>query len=298
MRKKILSVVLASVMLGAVFAGCGEKSDDKASSTEAAVVENGENSVVVQNESTASSTSQILTVGTNPGIHQEILTEAQRILSQEGVDLNLVIYEDYMSPNLFLENGDLDADFYQHTAFLEDFNRSMDTNLVSVGEVHFEPLGIYPGQKTSLSQVSQGDVVAIPEDDTNKTRALRLLENAKLISLKPDATEPLDLSDISSNPHSISILPMDASMIATKVKDAAYVVLNGNYARNAFFSLTQDALVYENAQAAGSSPYWNIVAVNSGHENDPGVQKLVQALQSDEIKNFINNTYDGTAITR
>ena len=291
MKKRRIALALLSVMLAGILGGCGgnDKKDGKTDSKEV-VVSTEENNTLPEDGGT-------LTIATNPGVHADILNKASEKLAQEGVNLEIYTYDDYYMPNLLVDDGDADANYFQHSVYLDDFNRSLDTNLVSVGSVHFEPLGIYPGQKKSISSLSEGDVIVIPEDNTNKTRALKLLQNVGIISVT-SGKDDLTLSDITENPYGVKIVPEEASMIPTLIQDAAFIVLNGNYARDALLSVTKDALAYENAQSSDCDPYWNVVAVNAGNENDPRIQKLMEVLQSDEIKDFINSSYDGTAIAK
>ncbi|MBQ6442229.1 MAG: metal ABC transporter substrate-binding protein [Lachnospiraceae bacterium] len=288
MKKRRFAAVLLLLLLAGILGGCG-KQEDK--TTE------GDKDAAAAETSGLSSDSTTLTVATNPGVHADILNKAAEILSGKGVQLEIFTYEDYYMPNLLVDDGDADANYFQHEVYLENFNKSLDTHLVSVGSVHFEPLGIYPGQKKSISDLTNGDVIVIPEDATNKTRALKLLQNVGIVSLTQGKDE-LTLSDITENPYGVNIVPEEASLIPTMVQDAAFIVLNGNYARDSFLSVTKDALAYENAESSECDPYWNVLAVNEGNENDPRIQKLIEVLQSQEMKDYINNSYDGTAITR
>ncbi len=284
MTKRRIATALLLLLLAGILGGCG-KQESKTQEEE--------------NPSTAvaAGSSDTLTIATNPGVHADVLNKAAEMLSGKGLELQIFTYEDYYMPNLLVDDGDADANYFQHEVYLENFNRSLDTHLVSVGKVHFEPLGIYPGKKKSISDLANGDVIVIPEDTTNKTRALKLLQNVGIVSLTTGKDE-LTLSDIAENPYGVNIIPEDASLIPTMVQDAAFIVLNGNYARDSFLSVTKDALAYENADSSECDQYWNVLAVNEGNENDPRIQKLIEVLQSQEMKDFINNSYDGTAITK
>ncbi len=296
MKNKLLSLLLVFGVAAAMLSGCGK--DESASaqaevpvSTEAEAQQGDSDT----GEATISSGSDLI-VATNSGIHQEILERAGEILEREGINLNIDVYEDYIFPNLVVEAGEADANYFQHQAYLDDFNLRQDMNLVSVGEVHFEPLGLYPGLKQTLGDLTEGDIIVIPEDRTNEGRALKLLENVNLLTLTDDGDGQWTLSDISENPYGLKIIPKDASMIPSQVSNAALLVINGNYARDAFYNVKTDSLAYENAESAESKPYWNVVAVNAGNEHNEKIEKLIRVLQSDEIKEFINSTYDGAAI--
>lgn len=290
MRKRRIALVVLSVMLAGILGGCGgnDKKDGETDSKEV-IASNGESSTLSDGDT--------LIIATNPGVHADILNKASEKLASEGVNLEIYTYEDYYMPNLLVDDGDADANYFQHEVYLENFNKSLDTHLVSVGSVHFEPLGIYPGQKKNLSELKEGDIIVIPEDATNKARALKLLQNVGVLSLT-EGKDDLTLSDITENPYGVSIMPEEASMIPTEIQDVAFIVLNGNFARDLDLSVTKDALAYENANSSECDQYWNVVAVNAGNENDPRIQKLMEVLQSDEIKDFINSSYDGTAIAK
>lgn len=276
-----MSLFLAASLCTLIFAGCGNKeSSDAADAASSDAASSGESSGT-------------LTIATNFGIHEEVLNQAAPLLAEEGIELVINSYDDYFTPNLLVDGGEADANYFQHEAYLESFNLRQDTNLVSVGEVHFEPIGIYPGEKDNLSGIAEGDIIVIPNDESNEKRALKLLENVGIIKLAEGGGL---LADIQSNPYGVSIVPAEASLIPSMAQSAAFLVMNGNYARDAFYSVTEDALAYENAASDDTKPYWNVIAVNSGNEEDWRVQKLVEILQSDEIKDYINNTYDGTAV--
>ncbi len=287
--------MMAAVFSVSLLSGCGKDKDDsakkEAEANSSAVVENA------GGETTPSGNGSTLVIATNPGVHEEILTRAAEILERKGLTLEIEPYDNYVSPNFLLDAGEVDANYFQHEAYLNDFNLRQDMSLVSVGAVHFEPLGIYPGQKKSLGELTEGDIILIPEDRTNMGRALQLLQNISLITLKDDGTEDeWELSDIAENPYGLKIVPMEASRIPTQNSNAALLVINGNYARNAFLDVIKDSLAYENADSEESKPYWNVVAVRSGSENDERVKSLVEVLTGDEIKSYINDTYGGAVV--
>ena len=228
--------------------------------------------------------------------HAEILEEAKPILEKEGWDLEVTVFDDYVQPNLVVESGDFDANYFQHIPYLDNFNEEQGTHLVNAGGIHYEPFGIYPGTKSSLDDIADGDTIAVPNDTTNEARALLLLQDNGIITLKEGAGLEATVNDIAENPHNVKIEELAAEQVARVAPEVAFVVLNGNYALQAGFSVAKDALAYEASDSEAAKTYVNIIAVKEGHENDPGIQALVKVLKSDEIKQYINDTYDGAVI--
>ena len=228
--------------------------------------------------------------------HAEILEEAKPILEKEGWDLEVTVFDDYVQPNLVVESGDFDANYFQHIPYLDNFNEEQGTHLVNAGGIHYEPFGIYPGTKKTLDDLEDGDTIAVPNDTTNEARALLLLQDNGLIKLKDGAGLTATVTDIEENPYNLDIVELEAAQVARVVDETAYVVLNGNYALAAGFSVAKDALAYEKSDSEAAKTYVNIIAVKEGNEENPGVQALVDVLKSDEIRNYINETYDGAVI--
>ena len=224
------------------------------------------------------------------------LPEAKKILADEGWDLEIKIFDDYVMPNEVVESGEFDANYFQHIPYLESFNEEKGTHLVNAGGIHYEPFGIYPGTKSDLSELADGDTIAVPNDTTNEARALLLLQDNGIITLKEGAGLEATVNDIAENPHNVKIEELAAEQVARVAPEVAFVVLNGNYALQAGFSVAKDALAYEASDSEAAKTYVNIIAVKEGHENDPGIQALVKVLKSDEIKQYINDTYDGAVI--
>ena len=237
-----------------------------------------------------------ITVAASPTPHAEILEEAAKILAEQGWTLEVTEFEDYVQPNLVVESGEFDANYFQHIPYLENFNEEKGTHLVNAGGIHYEPFGIYPGTKTSLDDIADGDVIAVPNDTTNEARALLLLEANGIIKLKEDAGLTATVNDIEENPYNIKIQELEAAQVSRVVDEVAYVVLNGNYALEAGFSVGQDALAYEQSDSEAAQTYVNVIAVKEGNENNEGIQALVEVLKSDEIKQFIEETYDGAVV--
>lgn len=302
MKKKVLSTILAGVLALSTFAGCGSSAEE---STDTSAVTKEETTVAATEETvSAESTESTDTVAEGGTIkvaasatpHAEILEEAKKILADEGWDLEIKIFDDYVMPNEVVESGEFDANYFQHIPYLESFNKEKGTHLVNAGGIHYEPFGIYPGTKSDLSELADGDTIAVPNDTTNEARALLLLQDNGIITLKEGAGLEATVNDIAENPHNVKIEELAAEQVARVAPEVAFVVLNGNYALQAGFSVAKDALAYEASDSEAAKTYVNIIAVKEGHENDPGIQALVKVLKSDEIKQYINDTYDGAVI--
>ena len=237
-----------------------------------------------------------ITVAASPTPHAEILAEAAKLLAKEGWTLEVTEFEDYVQPNLVVDSGEIDANYFQHTPYLDDFNEKKGTDLVAVAAIHYEPFGIYPGTKTALSDLADGDVIAVPNDTTNEARALLLLQDNGVIKLADGAGLAATVKDIVENPHNVKIQELEAAQVSRVKDEVAFVVLNGNYALQAGFSVAHDAVAYETSASAAAKTYANVLVVKAGNENNEGVQALVKVLKSDEIKKFINDTYDGAVI--
>ena len=237
-----------------------------------------------------------ITVAASPTPHAEILAEAAKILAEEGWKLDIIEFEDYVQPNLVVDSGEVDANYFQHVPYLDNFNEENGTSLVSVGGIHYEPFGIYPGTKAFLDALEEGDTIAVPNDTTNEARALLLLQANGLLKLKEGAGLTATVLDIEENPLKLNIQELEAAQVSRVKDEVALVVLNGNYALEAGFSVAKDAIAYETSDSEAAQTYVNIIAVKEGNENNPGIQALVEVLKSDAIKEYINNTYDGAVI--
>ena len=237
-----------------------------------------------------------ITVAATPIPHAEILAEAAKLLAQEGWTLKVTEFEDYVQPNLVVDSGEIDANYFQHTPYLDNFNEEKGTHLVSIAGVHYEPFGIYPGTKAALSDIADGDVIAVPNDTTNEARALLLLQDNGIIKLKDDAGLKATVRDIVENPHNVKIQELEAAQVSRVKDEVAFVVLNGNYALEAGFSVAHDAIAYETSSSTAAKTYVNILVVREGNENGEGVQALAKVLKSDAIKQYITDTYDGAVV--
>ena len=276
--KKIAASVLA-LALAASLVACGSGTASSAASSEAASSE------------AASGETTVLKVGASPSPHAEILEQVKPILAEQGIDLQITEFDDYVMPNTAVEDGSLDANYFQHLPYMEDFNAKNGTHLVSVGVIHYEPMGLYPGKSSDPANVPDGTKIGIPGDNTNGARALLLLEAQGILKLKEGVGLEATELDIVENPHNVEIVPMEAANLPASLPDLDFAVINGNYASGA--GIGDTVLVAEDADSVASQTYGNIVAVKEGHENDPAVQALVEALKSEPIKQYIKDNYNG-----
>ena len=237
-----------------------------------------------------------ITVAASETPHSEILEAAKPILEEEGYDLEVTVFDDYVQPNEVVESGDFDANYFQHIPYLNSFNEEKGTHLVNAGGIHYEPFGIYPGTKSSLDDIADGDTIAVPNDTTNEARALLLLQDNGIIKLKDGAGLEATVNDIEENPYNVEIVELAAEQVARVAEETSYIVLNGNYALQAGYSVSKDALAYETSDSEAAKTYVNVIAVKEGNENSDKIKALVDVLKSDEIKDFINEKYDGDVI--
>lgn len=235
-------------------------------------------------------------VGASPAPHAEILEKAKEILAEDGITLEITEFQDYVLPNEAVSNGELDANYFQHLPYLEQYNEENGTDLVSVAKIHYEPYGIYAGKTATLEELQDGAKVAVPNDATNEARALLLLEQEGLITLKEGVGIGATALDIVDNPKNLEIVELEAALIPRSLQDVDIAVINGNYAIEAGLNASKDALATEAADSVGADTFANIICVKAGNEENEGVQKLVEVLTSEEIKTFINDTYEGAVV--
>lgn len=294
MRKKLLSLLVAGVLVTGVLTGCGGGTGEatKEETTTAAASEDTDTQAS-QDEDTEQ---EVIKIAASPTPHAEILAKAKEILAGQGYDLQVTEFEDYVQPNEVVESGEYDANYFQHIPYLDSFNEEKGTHIVNAGGIHYEPFGIYPGTKNSLDDIADGDTIAVPNDTTNEARALLLLQDNGIITLKEGAGLAATVNDIAENPRNIKIIELEAAQVARVVEENAFVVLNGNYALEAGFSVAKDALAYEKSDSEAAKTYVNIIGVKEGNENNAAIKALVDVLKSEEIKTYINDTYDGAVI--
>ena len=281
--KKTLSIILAVLMILALAAGCGAQ-PAPASPSDVTEPSDGEETV--------------LRVGASVTPHAEILAQVVDKLAEQGIKLEIVEYTDYVQPNLAVEDGSLDANYFQHQPYLDTFNENYDTHLVSVAKIHYEPFGIYAGKTASLDELADGATIAVPNDGSNETRALLLLQQEGLITLKDgiDASSNATILDIAENPKNLVITEMEAAQIALALKDIDLGVINGNYALQAGLKATEDALALEDASGDGAQTYGNIICVKEGNESNEAVLALVEALADPSVGQWITENYEGAVV--
>lgn len=287
MKKRIL-LALGLVSLLAL-AGCGKKAADTASS------ESGAESKTETTSEGASKDLKTIVVGATPAPHAEILEAARPALKEEGYDLKIVEYNDYIQPNVALDTGELDANYFQHYPYLENFNKEHNTTLVSAGAIHYEPFGIYAGKTASLDALADGAKVSVPNDATNEARALLLLEANGLIKLKEGAGINATKQDIVENPKNLDIQEIEAAQVARTLQDVDIAVVNGNYAIDAGLKVS-DVLAIEDSKSLAATTYANIIAVREGDEKSDAILALIKALESDAVRKLIENKYNGAVV--
>lgn len=288
--KKFLSLTIAVLFSVSLFAGCS--SSNKAEDTTSAGTEEASDI----SEKADEPEKITLKVGASPTPHAEILNAAKDILAKDGINLEVVEFVDYVQPNLALQNGDIDANYFQHLPYLEDFNAEKGTDISSAAAIHYEPLGVYPGKTKTLDELADGASVAVPNDTTNEARALLLLEANGLIKLNPEAGLKATINDITENPKNLDIKEIEAAQLARSLQDVDIAVINGNYSIEADLNPVTDSLAKEESDSVAAETFANIIAVRTGDEQRPEIQALVKALQSQEIKDFINEKYQGVVV--
>lgn len=237
-----------------------------------------------------------ITVAASATPHSEILEQAKTLLAEQGYELEITIFDDYILPNEVVEAEEFDANYFQHIPYLDSFNEEKGTHLVNAGGIHYEPFGIYPGTKASLDEIEDGDTIAVPNDTTNEARALLLLQDNGIITLKEDAGLNATIMDIVENPYNVEIVELEAAQVARVAEETSFIVLNGNYALQAGYSVAKDAIAYELSDSEAAKTYVNVIAVKEGNETSEKIVALVDVLKSAEIQEYINNTYDGAVI--
>ncbi len=235
-----------------------------------------------------------IVVGASPSPHAQILEAVSEQLAQKGYQLEIKEFTDYIMPNTALEDGELDANFFQHQPYLTDFNKKNGTKLVSAAAIHFEPLGIYGGKTADLADLPEGAQIAVPNDTTNEARALWLLQAQGIIEVDEQAGLEATKQDITSNPKNVEIVEMEAAQLPRALADVDFAVINGNYAVAA--EIADQVLVTEDKDSEAAKQYANIVAVREGDENREDIKALVEAIQSDEVKAYIEETFGSTVI--
>ena len=304
MKKSLYVLTAAILAAGALTACAGSKTAPATTAAETTAAESkaeeskaeeskAETTAAESKEATGDLT-QII-VGATPAPHAEILNAAKDILKEKGYDLVVKEYTDYVQPNLALDSGDLDANYFQHKPYLDQFNEEKGTKLVSAAAIHYEPFGIYAGKTKALADLPDGAQIAVPNDVSNEARALLLLADNGLIGLKEGVEMNATKNDIVKNDKNFKIVEVEAAQLPRSLGDVDVAVINGNYAIEAGLKVS-DALAVEDAKSVAATLYSNIIAVRSGDENSDKTKALVEALTSDTVKKFIEDTYNGAVV--
>lgn len=291
MKKRLLASVAAGVLALSVLAGCAAK-ETAAPAEESKATESTEKTDNAEEKTDK----KVIKVAASATPHAELLEQVKPILAEQGIDLEITVFDDYVQPMNVVEDGEFDANYFAHVPYVEQFNAEQGTHIVNAGGIHYEPFGIYPGTKKALSELADGDVIAVPNDTTNEARALLLLQDNGIIKLKEGAGLTATINDITENPKNIEIKELEAAQVARVIPEVAFVVLNGNYALEAGLSVAKDSIAFEASDSEAAKTYVNIVAVKEGNENNAEIKALVDALKSDTIKQYIKDTYDGAVV--
>ena len=296
--KKTIALILALVLALALFAGCGSSNGGAEAPAAEEAAEPAQEAAPAAEEAPAEETAEGTTirVAASPTPHAEILAVAKDILAAQGIDLEIIEYTDYVQPNLVVDSGEVEANYFQHTPYLNQFNEENGTNVVSAGLIHYEPFGIFAGKTASIEELADGAKISIPNDATNGARALLLLQQEGIITLKDGAGIEATVYDIVENPLNVEIVEMEAAQLPLSLEDVDLAVINGNYALDAGLNPATDALAIEDASGDAAQYYANLIGVKAGNENDPAIVALVNALQSQEVADFINATYNGAVV--
>lgn len=273
-KKSIVSVVLAGILTFG-FVGCGNTGSTGSSSAD-------------------SKEDKVIKIGVTPKPHKEIVDVAVPLLEKEGYTVEITEFNDYVQPNTAVEEGSLDVNFFQHTPYLNEQNESRGLHLKSVAAIHLEPMGLYSKKITSLDEIQDGATIAVPNDPSNEARALKLLAANGIIKIKDG--ELITPADITENPKNLKFNELEAAAVPRAIDDVDAAVINGNYAIEAGFNPTTNAIIKEDKDSEAAKPYANIVVVKEGNENLEKIQALVKALTSDEVRDFINKEYNGAVI--
>lgn len=278
--KKFTAVALASALSLGLLSACGSNANETPS---AGSDDNNTEAVTIK-------------IGATPAPHAEILEVVKPILAEQNINLEITVFNDYVTPNTAVEDGSLDANYFQHITYMNGFNESDGTHLVSVGNVHYEPLGLYAGKASTVADLTDGAQIAVPNDTTNEARALLLLQQEGLIKLADGAGITATAKDIVENPKNLQIKELEAANIPNALKDVDIACINGNYAQAAGLSVEKDALAVEATDSLAAETYANVLVVKDGNQDSEKIQALAKALKSDAVRDFINKTYEGAVV--
>ncbi len=282
--KKLLALGLSLTLCLALLAGCGgtpapAEGEDKPA-------EGGDTAAAVDT----------IKVAATPAPHADILNVAKEVLAKDGITLEIVEFNDYRQPNFVTESGDVMANYFQHIAYLDKFNSEDGTHLKNVAEIHYEPYGLYAGKTASIDALADGAKIAVSNDPSNEARALKLLEAQGLIKIADGVGLDATPQDITENKLNIEFVEMEAAQLPGALSSVDMAVINGNYAIGAGLSVAKDAIAVEDAKSEAAQLYANVLAVKEGNEENAAVLALVKALKSEEVREYINSTYDGSVV--
>ena len=302
MRKRIAALLLGLAVVSLAACG-GQKADTKTETkkeTEAGSEKATENEKAAESEkateaAAASGETVKIKIGATPSPHAEILEAAKDALKKKGVEIEIVTYNDYVQPNIATDEGQIDANYFQHQPYLDDFNKENNTHVVSVGKIHYEPFGIYAGKSKDLKNIQDGAKIAVPNDTTNEARALLLLEANGIIKLKDGAGLTATKQDIVENPHNVEIYEVEAAQIPRSLDSVDFACMNGNFAIQANYK-PSEALAAEKSDSEAAQTYANIIAVAEKNKDAAWAKTLVEVLTSKEIRDFINKKYEGGVV--
>ena len=302
MRKRIAALLLGLAVVSLAACG-GQKADTKTETkkeTEAGSEKATENEKAAESEkateaAAASGETVKIKIGATPSPHAEILEAAKDALKKKGVEIEIVTYNDYVQPNIATNEGQIDANYFQHQPYLDDFNKENNTHVVSVGKIHYEPFGIYAGKSKDLKNIQDGAKIAVPNDTTNEARALLLLEANGIIKLKDGAGLTATKQDIVENPHNVEIYEVEAAQIPRSLDSVDFACMNGNFAIQANYK-PSEALAAEKSDSEAAQTYANIIAVAEKNKDAAWAKTLVEVLTSKEIQDFINKKYEGGVV--
>ena len=302
MRKRIAALLLGLAVVSLAACG-GQKADTKTETkkeTEAGSEKATENEKAAESEkateaAAASGETVKIKIGATPSPHAEILEAAKDALKKKGVEIEIVTYNDYVQPNIATDEGQIDANYFQHQPYLDDFNKENNTHVVSVGKIHYEPFGIYAGKSKDLKNIQDGAKIAVPNDTTNEARAILLLEANGIIKLKDGAGLTATKQDIVENPHNVEIYEVEAAQIPRSLDSVDFACMNGNFAIQANYK-PSEALAAEKSDSEAAQTYANIIAVAEKNKDAAWAKTLVEVLTSKEIQDFINKKYEGGVV--
>lgn len=284
--KKLFTLILVGVLTLGVFTACANTGDSPSSTTGADDASSG-----------GEAKKTVITIGASPTPHAEILKVAAEVLAEQNIELDIKEFTDYVQPNIALNDGSLDANFFQHKPYLDNFCKERSLNLVSAGAIHYEPFGLFPGRTKSLEELKDGAIVAVPNDATNEARALLLLQENGLIKLKEGAGLEATAKDIAENPKNLQIKEIAAEQLSRSLPDVDIAAINGNYALQVGLSANKDAFAIEGKDSDAVQTYANVIAVRAGDEDRPEIKALCEALKSQKVKDFIAEKYQGGVVT-